>query len=98
MTLSIEEQIDAELEALSKRLAGFHQNIKERPAMKYALESLPELIGEDQFRDICIALGVETVVQLPSGQDFASIIRSRVLLHHDQLAEQRRQRQSERFL
>lgn len=32
-SLSTEEQIDAELDALSRHLAGLHQNLKDRPAM-----------------------------------------------------------------
>lgn len=60
--------------------------------MKYALESLPELIGENQFRDLCVALGVDTVVQLPSGSDFVSIIRSKVLRHHAQSVCERLER------
>lgn len=58
--------------------------------MKYALESIPELIGEHQFRDLCVAMGVETAMQLPSGHDFAEIVATRVLRFHRDRAEQRR--------
>jgi hypothetical protein len=66
--------------------------------MKYALESLPELIGENQFRDLCIALGVDTNIQVPTGSDLASIIRSKVLKQHDRMASERRQMQNERLV
>lgn len=79
MTLSVEEQIDAELDALSKRLAGFHQKLKDRPAMKYALESLPELIGARDYRDLCEAMGLDMSIQPPTGAEFASIVANRVL-------------------
>lgn len=50
--------------------------------MKYALESLPELIGEHQFRDLCVAMGMDTQMQVPTGADFAAVVGSRVLKHH----------------
>lgn len=77
--LSTEEQIDAELDALSKHLAGLHHNIKDRPVMKYALESLPELIGARDYRNLCEAMGVELSVQPPTGEEFAEIVNNRVL-------------------
>ncbi|WPE22458.1 hypothetical protein ShzoTeo12_36740 (plasmid) [Shinella zoogloeoides] len=95
MTLSVEEQIDAELDALSKRLAGIHSGNKERPAMKYALESLPELIGDQDFKDLCLLFKWHEVQERPiSGGDFARHVREAAFKrrHQDQgLLESRKQ-------
>lgn len=64
--------------------------------MKYALESLPELIGEHQFRDLCIALGMDTTMQVPNGADLADVVRHRVVKHHVQQDRLHRQ-QNELF-
>lgn len=54
--------------------------------MKYALENLPELIGETDFRDLCAALvgvdmgtGEEARRRTPTGQEFAEMVRSMVI-------------------
>lgn len=40
--------------------------------MKYALESLPELIGEQDFKDLCLLFKWHEPHQsVPSGADFA---------------------------
>lgn len=44
--------------------------------MKYALESLPELIGEIQFRDLCESVGMDCSLQVPTGEEFAKAIQS----------------------
>ena len=58
--------------------------------MKYALESLPELIGEQQFRDLCVALGMDTTIQVPNGDDLAVTVRHKVFKHHLQQDRSRR--------
>lgn len=87
MSRTVEEQIDAELDALSKRLAGFHQKLKDRPAMKYALESLPELIGAQDFKDLCIAIGID-YLEDPTGRDVADAVRGAVIRRERKLARQ----------
>lgn len=66
------------------------KSIQSECSMKYALESLPELIGEHQFRDLCLAVGIETAVQLPSGPEFADIVSNRVLRVHRERDRHRR--------
>lgn len=44
--------------------------------MKYALESLPELIGEVEYRNLCIALDMPG--RKVSGQELAETVHSRV--------------------
>jgi hypothetical protein len=46
-------------QAASLRLSDIRQSLSERTPMKYALESLPELIGDFQFRMLSEALGLE---------------------------------------
>lgn len=66
------------------------KSIQSECAMKYALESLPELIGDHQFRDLCLAMGIETAVQLPSGPEFAEVVSNRVLRVHRERDRHRR--------
>ena len=49
--------------------------------MKYSLESLPELIGERDFQDLCTALDVREGEQV-TGKEFAELVRSEVLKAH----------------
>ncbi|PRD42093.1 hypothetical protein C5748_18230 [Phyllobacterium phragmitis] len=41
----------------------------------YALESLPELIGERQFKMLCVALGINTDQSLITGEYVAGFIQ-----------------------
>ena len=60
--------------------------------MKYALESIPELIGEQDFKDLCLALGFSEYEPDPTGVDLASRVRGAVIKAHRD--EVRRQMQS----
>lgn len=59
--------------------------------MKYALESLPEILGEQQFKDLCTAMGVEPSETTPTGDEFATMVRERVISQH-RISERLRER------
>lgn len=63
--------------------------------MKYALESLPELIGAQDFNDLCLLFGWHDVHHEPmSGEDFARYVRDASFKKRHQaqgLSESRRQ-------
>lgn len=59
--------------------------------MKYALESLPELIGQQQFRDLCIALGFDqNRTADPTGEEVASAVRRKANLFTQKSLEEER--------
>jgi hypothetical protein len=58
---------------------------KDHRPMKYALESLPELIGEQDYADLCLALGVG-VTEKPTGREVAATVRGAVLKQERNLA------------
>ena len=51
-------RLSQEIDAAGERLAALKAKIKDRHTMKYALESLPELIGAHQFNILIDALGL----------------------------------------
>lgn len=84
------------IEDLERRLALHREKIetlKDAPAMKYALESLPELIGADDFADLCELMGMTdwTRQEIPTGPEFARRVRQRAFkIKHDRESELRR--------
>lgn len=58
--------------------------------MKYALESLPDLLSDQDFRDLCVALGIPEG-EKGTGRDVARLVRNQVLIAHDQSAKNREQ-------
>lgn len=76
----LKELIENENKIIEKMKAG---------NMKYALECLPDLIGEADFRDLCSALvgvdvgtGEEARRKTPTGPEFAEMVRSMVINQH----------------
>lgn len=48
--------------------------------MKYALESLPELIGDDDYKDLCLMFGWHEVHDTKlDGRSFARHVREKAL-------------------
>ena len=61
--------------------------------MKYSLENLPDLIGEQDFKDLCIAIGIPAGDKV-NGREFAEMVREHVTTSHlsiDRRREQLRQ-------
>jgi hypothetical protein len=87
-----DDEIKAEIVALQGRMMQLNTKLKDRKAMKYALECLPDLIGEQDFKDLCLSIGVgEAEI---TGQKFASLVREHVLnerrrsdQHHEKLRQ-----------
>lgn len=77
-----DEELARDIDHLKARASRIAQSIMETSKMKYALESIPDLIGERQFRDLCIAMGIEIEIQPPSGDEFAQAVSARVVKHH----------------
>ena len=48
----------------------------------YALEELPNLIGDRQYRMLCMALGWPANEANPTGQEFAHGVQSHVYANH----------------
>lgn len=86
MTISPELEIQSDIEAMIERFAKTKAAIKELCPMKYALESLPELIGTKDYRDLCMAMGLDMVLQPPTGAEFAELVSGRVLAHERKIA------------
>lgn len=74
--------IAADIDKLMQRVAVLRNSLKDKTSMKYALESLPELIGEIQFRDLCEAVGLDCGFKVPTGEEFAARVRHVALSAH----------------
>lgn len=95
---SVTTELNEELQNLSdlqEELERLHTRAKEirnrqgKTPMKYALECLPELIGETDFRDLCevicgvdIGTGEEARRKTPTGPEFAEMVRSMIVNQH----------------
>jgi len=60
------------------------------PSMKYALESLPGLLGEQDFKDLCGSVGFADDMNV-TGKDFAEAVRQHVLTSNRE-SDQRREK------
>lgn len=58
--------------------------------MKYALESLPDFISKQDFKDLCVAIGIQAGEHV-SGAEFAELVREHVINSH--LSTDRRREQ-----
>ncbi|UIY28737.1 hypothetical protein LZK73_18600 [Neorhizobium galegae] len=74
------EKLSQDIDRVAERLAALRASLKDRPSMKYALESLPELIGADDYADLCELMGMTdwTRQEIPTGPEFARRIRSQI--------------------
>lgn len=92
--IAASEKFSQDIDHARERLAALKAKIKDRPSMKYALESLPELIGEEDYADLCELLGMVEWHRedTPTGADFARRVRERVfkLKHDRQIADRSR--------
>lgn len=79
-----------DIDASKDRLQTIRTRISERVPMKYALESIPSFIGEQDFRDLCRAVGFADGEHV-TGKDLAEAVRQHVLTS-DRKAEQSREK------
>lgn len=97
LSTSPEDKIKNDIARLEERLAKHRSGI----TMKYALESLPELIGEQDFKDLCLLLKWhEPHHALPSGADFSRWVHDAAFKRRHQaqgLLESRKSSVSELF-
>lgn len=94
ITLTIDadeiDHIDACKAARGRLNNIIDQLAEESTDMKYALESLPELIGEHDFKDLCMALGISGDIEFlrksgrghEQGEALSLFVRGRVLTGH----------------
>jgi hypothetical protein len=74
--VSNENDFAAEVDAHIARIREIRQQIRERPAMKYALESMRDMIGAQDFKDLCLLFDWHEVDDAPlKGEDFARCVR-----------------------
>ncbi|RWX78295.1 hypothetical protein EPK99_06605 [Neorhizobium lilium] len=73
-------KIQPDIDRARERLAAVVSSLKDRSPMKHALESLPELIGAEDFTDLCQLLELTdwTRKEVPTGPEFAKAVRARV--------------------
>lgn len=89
--IASDEELSRDIDHTAGRLAELRSKIGGKKPMKYALESLPELIGADDYADLCEVLGMVEWHRedIPTGADFARRVRDRVfkLKHDRQMAD-----------
>jgi hypothetical protein len=73
-------ELSQDIGTLRKRVSAFTSSPKDQSLMKHALESLPELIGAEDFTDLCQILELTdwTRKEVPTGPEFAKSVRARV--------------------
>jgi hypothetical protein len=73
--MSDESDLVAECDRATAKL----RQIREKASMKYALESLPELIGEQDYVDLCVAIGIYERGVVIDGRRLSDVVRHRVI-------------------
>ncbi|NTF54876.1 hypothetical protein G6L12_08210 [Agrobacterium rhizogenes] len=58
--------------------------------MKYSIESIPQLIGEQDFKDLCLAVGIAEGEEV-TGRDLAEVVRSHVVIALEKAEKAREQ-------
>lgn len=63
---------------LEARVRTLRNSMKDEKNMKHALESIPDLVGEQDFKDLCLAIGIADGENV-TGKHFAQVVREHVL-------------------